>query len=132
MESSTGCFILCIMRSTTSLETIGLDKARYGMSRHRLRKAAVMNSDPNQPPPNPDALLEFYQTSGNSGPTCALLTPAIKEKLRGMASGQVLEVRVDDPAAREDILSWSRLSGHEVLAMRSEEPQRLQFFLKKK
>jgi TusA-related sulfurtransferase len=91
-----------------------------------------MNSGPNQSPPNPDALLEFYPSGENSSPTCALLTPAIKEKLRAMASGQVLEVRVDDPAAREDILSWSRLSGHEVLAMRSDGPQRLRFFLRKK
>jgi TusA-related sulfurtransferase len=132
MESSTGCCILCIIRFTTSLENIGLAKMRYGKRHLRLRKAAVMNFDPHQPPPNPDALLEFYQSGGNSGPTCALLTPAIKEKLRAMASGQILEVRVDDPAAREDILSWSRLSGHEVLAMLSNEPQYLRFFLRKK
>lgn len=132
MDSSNGCFILCIIQATNSLLKTGLAKVKYVMGQQRLRKAAVMNSDPNQPPLHPHALLEFYQSGGNSGPTCALLTPAIKEKLRAMASGQVLEVRVDDPAAREDILSWSRLSGHEVLAMISEEPQRLRFFLRKK
>ena len=102
------------------------------MSYLKDSKARVMNSDPIPPTPTPDALLEFYQGGGNSAPTCALLTPAIKEKLREIASGQTLEVRVDDPSAREDILSWSRLSGHEVLAMLSEEPHYLRFFLRKK
>lgn len=80
----------------------------------------------------PQALLEFYGTGENAGTTCALLTPAIKAKLREMSSGQVLEVRVDDPTAKEDILSWSRLSGHEVLAIFADEPQRLRFFLRRK
>ena len=81
---------------------------------------------------HPQALLEFYQAGQNTGSTCALLTPAIKTKLREMTSGQVLEVRVDDPSAKEDVLSWSRLSGHEVLAMFVDEPHRLRFYLRRK
>lgn len=80
----------------------------------------------------PQALLEFYGTSESAGTTCALLTPAIKAKLQGMIPGQVLEVRVDDPTAREDILSWSRLTGHEVLAIFADEPKGLRFFLRRK
>jgi TusA-related sulfurtransferase len=80
---------------------------------------------------SPPDRLEIYG-SGGSGSSCAVLTPAIKAKLRGMASGQVLEVRVDDPTAREDILSWSRLAGHEVLAIFADEPGRLRFYLRKK
>jgi TusA-related sulfurtransferase len=49
-----------------------------------------------------------------------------------MASGQVLEVRVDDPTAREDILSWSRLSGNEVLAIFADGPQGLRFYVRRK
>ena len=80
----------------------------------------------------PQALLELYGTDESSGSTCALLTPMIKAKLREMTSGQVLEVRVDDPAAREDILSWSRLTGNEVLAMFADESQHLRFYVRRK
>ncbi len=55
--------------------------------------------------------------SASQASTCALLTPAIKSKLRELDSGQVLEVRVSDSAAREDIAAWCRLSGNELLAM---------------
>jgi len=77
-------------------------------------------------------MLEFYNNGENTGSTCSLLTPAIKAKLREIASGQVLEVRVDDPTAKDDILSWSRLSGNQVVAMYTDEPQRLRFYLRKK
>ena len=49
-----------------------------------------------------------------------------------MAAGQVLEVRVDDPAARQDIVAWTRLSGHTLLAILADEPERLRFYLQKK
>ena len=91
-----------------------------------------MNSDPNDPILSPNAMLEFYQGNERAGPTCALLTPAIKMKLREIESGQVLEVRVDDPSAKEYILSWSRLSGNEVLSMQVDEAGRMRFFLRKK
>jgi len=91
-----------------------------------------MTSDLTQAEYIPQALLEFRGSGDSSGTTCALLTPAIRAKLREMASGQVLEVRVDDPTAKEDILSWSRLSGNEVLAILADEPQYLRFYLRKK
>jgi len=91
-----------------------------------------MTSDFTQTEYTPQAQLEFYGTGDSTGSTCALLTPAIKAKLREMTSGQVLEVRVDDPTAREDILSWSRLSGNEVLAILADEPPYLRFYLRKK
>ena len=79
-----------------------------------------------------DALLEIYTGAGESGSTCALLTPAIKAKLREMQSGQVLEVRVDDPTARGDIEAWCRLSGNLLLQMNEEVGQELRFFVRKK
>lgn len=66
------------------------------------------------------------------GSTCALLTPAIKSKLREMHSGQVLEVRVNDPAARGDIEAWSRLSGNTLVRMNEAQSEELQFFVMKK
>jgi TusA-related sulfurtransferase len=50
------------------------------------------------------------------GQGCATLTPLIGSTLRGMAAGEVLAVLADDPAAAEGIASWSRLTGHPVVA----------------
>src|SRR6266849_5254035 len=80
----------------------------------------------------PDAVLEMTQTPASQGATCAVLTPAIRAKLQEMAAGQVLEVRVNDPAAREDLASWCRLSGHELLAAHEESPRSLHVYLRKK
>ncbi len=79
-----------------------------------------------------DQLLEFYTNSSNKDSTCAVLTPTIRAKLREMQSGQILEVRVDDPTARADIESWSRLSGNELLNVIEDDTDILRFFVKKK
>jgi TusA-related sulfurtransferase len=85
--------------------------------------------------PRADATLEMLGTANSGamdGTTCAILTPAIRAKLREMEAGQVLEVRVDDPTAREDLESWSRLSGNELLAEREEPSGVLRVWLRKK
>ena len=82
--------------------------------------------------PAAHALLAVKTESESFGSTCALLTPAIKAKLKQMDSGQALEVRVNDPTAREDIAAWCRLSGNELLTMRDEGHQGLRFFVRKK
>ncbi len=82
--------------------------------------------------PTANALLEMKTESESMGSTCAILTPMINAKLRELDSGQVLEVRVDDPTAQEDIKSWCHLSGNELVAMVDEGHQELRFFVKKK
>jgi tRNA 2-thiouridine synthesizing protein A len=82
--------------------------------------------------PTPDAVLDLADTPATQGATCAVLTPAIKAKLQEMEAGQVLEVIVDDPTAREDLASWCRLSGHQLLAVREESPRMLCAYLRKK
>lgn len=82
--------------------------------------------------PDRDALLVFHTDMATGGSACASLTPAIKSKLREMHSGQVLEVRVDDPTAKGDIEAWSRLSGNILLRMIESEGSELRFFVKKK
>lgn len=79
-----------------------------------------------------DELLVFYTGTEANGSTCSMLTPAIKSKLRQMESGQVLEVRVDDPTARGDIEAWCRLSGNSLLKMSQVEGPELSFFVQKK
>jgi TusA-related sulfurtransferase len=96
-------------------------------------QAALTNSEEEGEGSNDrDALLVFHTDSATGGSTCALLTPAIKSKLREMHSGQVLEVRVDDPAAKGDIEAWCRLSGNSLLRMNEAEGAELQFFVMKK
>jgi tRNA 2-thiouridine synthesizing protein A len=82
--------------------------------------------------PQVDAVLEMLQTADTLGTTCAVLTPAIKARLRELAGGQVLEVRVDDPGAHEDIAAWCRLAEHELLAVLDEMPKYTRYFLRKK
>ena len=78
------------------------------------------------PPPEPDAVMECY------GQTCVSLEPLIKRRMRDMESGQVLEVRADDPTARLGIPSWCRLSGNTLLATIVEDGGRTRFFLRRK
>jgi tRNA 2-thiouridine synthesizing protein A len=82
--------------------------------------------------PAAQALLEMKAALESHGSTCALLTPAIKSRLKELESGQVLEVRIDDATAREDIAAWCRVSGNELLAMRDGGYQGLRFFVRKK
>ncbi len=78
-----------------------------------------------------DALLEFTEDASARGALCATLTPAVKARLRELETGQVLEIRVDDAAASDDLTSWCRLSGHELLAqVRGPMPWQ-RFFIRK-
>lgn len=77
-------------------------------------------------PPTADHVLEI------PGASCAILTPRIKEEMRALTSGQVLEVRTDDPAAREGVPAWSRLTGNPLLAVVEEGPDQTRFYIRKK
>jgi TusA-related sulfurtransferase len=76
--------------------------------------------------PAVDAVLDAPGTS------CATLTPEIKARIRELESGQVLEVRTDDPAAREGVPAWSRLTGNGLIATVVEDELRTRFFVRKK
>jgi len=82
--------------------------------------------------PARDALLEFHTEGSEATSTCAVLTPMIRSKLREIQSGQVLEVRVNDPSARDDIEAWSRLSENRLLKVIDDEGLVLRFFVEKK
>ena len=53
-------------------------------------------------------------------------------RMRALESGQVLEVRVNDPAARLGVPAWSRLTGHTHLATIEDDDRRTRFFLRKR
>jgi TusA-related sulfurtransferase len=82
--------------------------------------------------PQADGLLEMLDLNQHGGAACALLTPAIKARLRDMQPGQVLEVRVNDPSARLDVEAWSDLTGNPLLSITEEPQDVLRFFVLKK
>jgi TusA-related sulfurtransferase len=73
-----------------------------------------------------DALVDGY------GQPCGTLEPMMRTRMRALASGQVLEVRADDPLARAGIPAWSRLAGHALLTTIEEDDRRTRFFLRKR
>jgi radical SAM protein with 4Fe4S-binding SPASM domain len=48
------------------------------------------------------------------GRACVELLLPMAKLVRALDPGQVLEVKTDDPAAREDLASWCRMSGNEL------------------
>jgi TusA-related sulfurtransferase len=40
-----------------------------------------------------------------------------REAIRGLAVGQLLEMRSDDPASEADMKSWAARTGHALLAI---------------
>jgi TusA-related sulfurtransferase len=79
-----------------------------------------------------DQVLEFLTGPADAGTTCSILTPMVNARLRQMQSGQVLELRVDDPMAKDDIGSWSRLSGNALVKVIEDEGPVIRFFIRKK
>jgi arsenite methyltransferase len=76
--------------------------------------------------PTADAVLNGY------GQLCGTLEPAMRTGMRGLSSGQVLEVRADDLTARLGVPAWSRLAGHTLLVTIEEDARRTRFFLRKR
>jgi arsenite methyltransferase len=87
---------------------------------------------PSAPPPvpatapPPDAVVDGY------GIPCGKLEPMIKGGMRALESGQVLEVRADDPLARAGVPAWCRLAGHTLLETIEEDSLRTRFLLQKR
>ena len=79
------------------------------------------------PPPAPVAAV-----LDAAGATCATLTPLLQATMRDLDSGRVLEVRTDDPSARDGVPAWSRLTGNTLLAAVDEDAEHTRFYLRKK
>jgi tRNA 2-thiouridine synthesizing protein A len=60
-------------------------------------------------PVAPDAVFDAI------GESCVELLLPMARQVRALAIGQVLKVVTDDPAAREDLGAWCRMTGHELL-----------------
>lgn len=57
------------------------------------------------------------------GLKCPMPILRTKKTLADMASGEVLEIHVTDPAAREDFAAFARQTGHGLLDVRDGEGQ---------
>lgn len=75
---------------------------------------------------SPDALIEAY------GHSCGLLELILKARMEELDSGQVLEIRSDDPSVSDEIASWCRLIGCELLSSDLEDNGNARFYLRKK
>jgi radical SAM protein with 4Fe4S-binding SPASM domain len=62
-------------------------------------------ADPHSPTASFDAI----------GHSCVELLLPMSKMVRALAPGQVLKVQTDDIAAREDLASWCRMTGNELL-----------------
>ena len=62
---------------------------------------------------------------------CGDMTPLIRQALRDLGSGQVLEVISAEPAAHEGIPAWCRLTGNNLIGTMREEG-RSRFHIRKK
>jgi TusA-related sulfurtransferase len=56
------------------------------------------------------------------GLACIDLTPLIAETMRDLGSGEVLEIRTDDPAARVGVPAWCRLTGNRLVQTSTDHP----------
>ena len=53
---------------------------------------------------------------------CPMPILKVREALKPMGTGQVLEMLSDDPASEADMQSWSSRTGHELLAVEKDGP----------
>jgi tRNA 2-thiouridine synthesizing protein A len=73
----------------------------------------------------PDAELDCV------GLYCPMPIARTKQEIDKLETGQVLKVEADDPAAEEDIKSWARRTGHEIVKF-VKEGTIVTFFIRKR
>lgn len=78
------------------------------------------------------ARITADQTLVAYGDACATLTPRIKEVLRSVISGGVVEIRTDDRSAREGVPAWARLTGNSLVNVVEDDDEHTRFFIRKK
>ena len=61
-----------------------------------------------------------------SGLLCPLPVIRVQDRIKGMASGDVLEVLATDPGTRHDIPAWCRVHGHQLVESK-QNGERLRF-----
>ncbi len=67
-----------------------------------------------------------------SGMACVNLTPEIRNAMKEISGGQILEVFNDDPASRAGVPAWCRLTGHQFRGMKEINSTDTLFYIQKK
>ena len=67
-----------------------------------------------------------------SGMACVNLTPNIKQAISSMQGSEVLQVFNDDPASREGVPAWCRLTGHSLIETKEINQTDTLFYIQKK
>jgi len=67
-----------------------------------------------------------------SGMACVSLTPNIKQAISSMQGNEVLMVYNDDPASREGVPAWCRLTGHSLIETKEISLTETLFYIQKK
>jgi TusA-related sulfurtransferase len=79
------------------------------------------------PAPVPAATIDA------SGLTCGGLEPLIAQHLRGVAPGEIVEVRSDRSEAGDGIQAWVRLAGHALVAVEKDHASHdTRYFIRRK
>jgi tRNA 2-thiouridine synthesizing protein A len=79
----------------------------------------------------PDSLPKIDRQLDVYGLKCPMPILRTKKTLADMHSGQVLEIRATDPAAREDFAAFARQTGHTLLHVHEGDGQWF-FYLQRK
>ena len=111
-----------VLRAAKAPSGVSRPASAWPSESARVAQAAVGGPDA----PVADAVLDAY------GQSCGALEPMMKTHLRGLESGQVLEVRSDEPAARLGVPAWSRLSGHALVGVVEDDERKTRFYLRRK
>ncbi len=67
-----------------------------------------------------------------SGMACVNLTPNIKQAISSMQGNEILMVYNDDPASREGVPAWCRLTGHSLIETKEINQTETQYYIQKK
>jgi tRNA 2-thiouridine synthesizing protein A len=67
-----------------------------------------------------------------SGMACVNLTPNIKQAISSMQGTEVLLVYNDDPASREGVPAWCRLTGHSLIETKEISQTETLYYIQKK
>ena len=65
------------------------------------------------------------------GIACVSLTPLVNKTIKSLPHGAVLEVRSDDPAAREGMPSWCRLTRNELIDTVEQDNNNCTFYIQR-
>lgn len=98
-----------------------------GRGRNGCKDTEEANGRMPESSPTSDAILDV----GHEG--CGTLLVAIRQQMKELATGAVLEVIGYDPGAREDLPAWCRMTRNELIGttgdLRRDEP--IHYFIRK-